>query len=89
MGAVVGAMSWPFAEMGITYAWRRSSYLLPEGLEPTGLMQILPVDYKFAVTFGILVIVLIFRPTGIFKGKVRYDLICATSPVSLGSGAGG
>jgi branched-chain amino acid transport system permease protein len=36
---------------------------------PTGLMQILPVDYKFAVTFGILVLVLIFRPTGIFRGK--------------------
>ena len=34
------------------------------------MMQLLPVDYKFAVTFAILVIVLLFRPTGIFKGKV-------------------
>ena len=26
--------------------------------------------YKFAVSFSILVIVLLFRPSGIFKGKV-------------------
>ncbi len=70
MGAIIGGYVVAFAEMGITYAWRRVfTHLLPEGWEPTGLMQILPVDYKFAVTFGILVIVLIFRPTGIFKGR--------------------
>jgi len=70
MGAVVGAYVVAFSEMGITYAWRRFfSYLLPTDWMPTGLMQILPVDYKFAVTFGILVLVLIFRPTGIFRGK--------------------
>ncbi len=70
MGAIVGGYVVAFAEMGITYAWRRVvAYLVPEGWEPTGLMQMLPVDYKFAVTFGILVIVLIFRPTGIFKGR--------------------
>ncbi|MGP9791460.1 branched-chain amino acid ABC transporter permease [Roseinatronobacter sp. NSM] len=71
VGAIVGAYIVAFAEMGITYAWRRVfSYLMPEGLEPTSMMQLLPVDYKFAVTFAILVIVLLFRPTGIFKGKV-------------------
>jgi branched-chain amino acid transport system permease protein len=26
-------------------------------------------DYKFAVSFAILVIVLLFRPTGLFRGK--------------------
>ena len=46
------------------------SYLLPEALEPDSLMQVLSTDYKFAVSFSILVIVLLFRPTGIFKGKV-------------------
>ncbi len=71
IGAIVGAYVVAFAEMGITYAWRRVfTYLMPEGLEPTSMMQLLPVDYKFAVTFAILVIVLLFRPTGIFKGKV-------------------
>ena len=45
-------------------------YLLPESLEPDTLMQLLSTDYKFAVSFSILVIVLLFRPTGIFKGKV-------------------
>jgi branched-chain amino acid transport system permease protein len=70
VGAIVGAYVVAFAELGITYAWRRVfTYLMPEGLEPDSMMQLLPVDYKFAVTFGILVIVLIFRPTGIFKGK--------------------
>lgn len=70
MGAVVGGYIVAFSEMGVTYAWRRFfSYLLPEDWMPSGLMQILPVDYKFAVTFAILVLVLLFRPTGIFKGK--------------------
>ena len=70
MGAIIGGYVVAFAEMGITYAWRRVvSHLAPEGWEPTGLMQMLPVDYKFAVTFGILVLVLIFRPTGILKGR--------------------
>ena len=71
LGAIVGAYVVAFAEMGITFAWRRvMTYLAPEGMEPSTMMQLLPVDYKFAVTFAILVIVLLFRPTGIFKGKV-------------------
>ena len=70
MGAVVGGYVIAFSEMGITYAWRRFfTYVLPDDWAPSGLMQLLPVDYKFAVTFAILVTVLIFRPTGIFKGK--------------------
>ena len=55
----------------ITYAYKKVLiYLLPENLEPTSLMQLLSTDYKFAVSFSILVIVLLFRPNGIFKGKV-------------------
>ena len=55
----------------ITYAYKKVLiYLLPESLEPTSLMQLLSTDYKFAVSFSILVIVLLFRPNGIFKGKV-------------------
>ena len=38
-------------------------------MEPSGMIQFLSTDYKFAVSFIILVIVLIVRPTGIFRGK--------------------
>ena len=40
-----------------------------KSLEPDTLMQLLSTDYKFAVSFSILVIVLLFRPTGIFQRK--------------------
>lgn len=70
LGAIVGGYVVAFSEMGVTYAWRRFvEYMLPTGWSPDSLLQILPVDYKFAVTFAILVLVLIFRPTGIFRGK--------------------
>jgi branched-chain amino acid transport system permease protein len=45
-------------------------YLLPSGLEPNGLLQLLSTDYKFAVSFIILVLVLLVKPTGILKGKI-------------------
>ena len=45
-------------------------YMLPESMEPESLVQLLSTDYKFAVSFSILVIVLLYRPSGIFKGKV-------------------
>jgi branched-chain amino acid transport system permease protein len=44
--------------------------MLPASMEPEGLVQLLSTDYKFAVSFSILVIVLLFRPSGIFKGKI-------------------
>ena len=43
--------------------------MLPDGLEPDSLVQLLSTDYIFAVSFVILIIVLLFRPTGLFKGK--------------------
>ena len=70
-GAFLGGYVIAFAEIFITYAYKKFfMYLLPESLEPDSLMQLLSTDYKFAVSFSILVIVLLFRPTGIFKGKV-------------------
>lgn len=70
LGAIVGGYVVAFSELGVTYAWRRfAGYFLPPDWIPEGLMQVLPVDYKFAVTFALLVLVLLFRPTGIFKGK--------------------
>mgnify|MGYP000112022082 FL=1 len=70
LGAIVGGFVIAFSEVTVTYAFKKVLvYLLPEGLEPEGLVQLLSTDYKFAVSFAILVIVLLFRPTGLFKGK--------------------
>jgi len=70
-GAFLGGYVIAFSEVLITYAYKKFfTYILPEKLEPDSLMQLLSTDYKFAVSFSILVIVLLFRPSGIFKGKV-------------------
>ena len=69
-GAFVGGFVVAFSEIAITYAYKRFfAYLLPEELEPTTLVQLLGTEYKFAVSFLILVIVLLIRPSGIFAGK--------------------
>ena len=70
LGAVVGGYIIAFSEVMVTYAYKKFLiYLLPKSLEPSGLAQFLSTDYKFAVSFIILVVVLLIRPTGIFKGK--------------------
>ena len=70
IGAIAGGFIVAFSEVTITYAWKKVlKYSLPESLEPSTLMQLLSTDYKFAVSFVILVVVLLFRPTGLFRGK--------------------
>jgi len=70
IGAVVGGYVIAFSEIMVTYAYKKFFiYLLPKSLEPSGLVQLLSTDYKFAVSFSILVIVLLIRPSGIFKGR--------------------
>ncbi|KAJ56839.1 branched-chain amino acid ABC transporter permease [Actibacterium mucosum KCTC 23349] len=70
LGAIAGGFLIAFSEVTVTYAWKKVLvHLLPEPLEPSGLVQLMSTDYKFAVSFAILVIVLLFRPTGLFKGK--------------------
>ena len=70
-GAVVGGYVIAFSEIMITYAYKKFFvYILPGPLAPSGLVQLLSTDYKFAVSFTILVIVLLIRPSGIFKGRV-------------------
>ena len=73
-GAFLGGYVIAFSEILLTYAYRKFFvYILPESMEPNSLIQLLSTDYKFAVSFSILVVVLLFRPSGIFKGKVLWD----------------
>ena len=70
LGAIAGGFVIAFSEVTVTYAWKKIAvYLMPEGLEPTSLVQLLSTDYKFAVSFVILIVVLLFKPTGLFKGQ--------------------
>ncbi len=70
VGAILGGFVIAFAEVTITYPLKKVlGYLMPESLEPQGLVQLLSTDYKFAVSFLILVVVLLFKPTGLMKGK--------------------
>ncbi|MBS0123071.1 branched-chain amino acid ABC transporter permease [Thetidibacter halocola] len=70
LGAIAGGFIIAFSEVTVTYAWKKVlEYALPEALAPEGLMQLMSTEYKFAVSFMILVVVLLFKPTGLFKGK--------------------
>ncbi|MEL6582327.1 MAG: branched-chain amino acid ABC transporter permease [Pseudomonadota bacterium] len=71
VGAIAGGFLVAFSEVTVTYAYRRFlGHLVPEDVMPEGLVQLLSTDYKFAVSFVILVVVLVFRPTGLFRGRV-------------------
>ena len=71
VGAIIGGFVIAFSELFITFAYKKIFYyLLPFEIAPNGLLQILSTDYKFAVSFIILVLVLLIKPTGIYKGKV-------------------
>jgi len=71
VGAVLGGFIVAFSEVTVTYAFKKFlAYLGPEGWAPDTLVQLLSTDYKFAVSFIILVAVLLIRPTGIIRGKV-------------------
>jgi len=72
LGAIAGGYLIAFAEVTITYPLKKVlGYLLPESLAPDGLVQLLSTDYKFAVSFAILLIVLLFKPTGLFDGRAH------------------
>ena len=70
IGAIAGGFVIAFSEVTVTYAWKKVlGYLAPDGWGPDSLIQLLSTDYKFAVSFTILIIVLLFKPTGLFKGQ--------------------
>lgn len=67
VGAVAGGFIVAFSEVAVTYPWKKVAAYL--GLQSDGLLQLLSTEYKFAVSFMILIVVLLFRPTGLFRGK--------------------
>ena len=70
IGAVAGGFVIAFSEITVTFAYKRVlTYLMPGDYVPDGLVQLLSTEYKFAVSFVILVVVLLVRPTGIFRGQ--------------------
>jgi branched-chain amino acid transport system permease protein len=70
LGAIAGGYIIAFSEIMITYPYKKFiAYLVPAEWKPDGLVQLLSTDYKFAVSFIILVLVLLLKPTGIFSGK--------------------
>ena len=70
LGLADGSFIVAFSELIVTNAWRKIfSYLVPPEWLGDGLYQALSTDYKVAVSFTILIMVLLFRPQGIFGGK--------------------
>tara|TARA_Y100000588_G_scaffold119150_1_gene130454 strand:- start:2220 stop:3242 length:1023 start_codon:yes stop_codon:yes gene_type:complete len=70
LGAIAGGFVVAFSELLLTFAYKRViAYLTPGDWVPEGLIQLLSTDYKLAVSFVILVIVLLVKPTGMFSGK--------------------
>jgi branched-chain amino acid transport system permease protein len=70
LGAIAGGFVIAFSELIVTFAYKKIlTYLLPESLAPDGLVQLLSTDYKIALSFVILTIVLLVKPTGLFSGK--------------------
>lgn len=69
LGAIAGGFLVAFSEVAVTYPWVKVVGYIAPGYEPGGLMQLLGTEYKFAVSFVILIVVLLFRPTGLFRGK--------------------
>ncbi|RUT29385.1 branched-chain amino acid ABC transporter permease [Arsenicitalea aurantiaca] len=71
-GAIAGGFLLGFAETLSVFNWtvllRPISGIFPEWVSLPGNLSIVPTEYKLSVAFVILVITLLVRPTGIFKG---------------------
>lgn len=71
-GAIAGGFLLGFAETMAVFNWatllKPLQGLLPEWLVIPQDLSIVPTEYKLTVAFVILVITLLVRPTGIFKG---------------------
>jgi len=71
-GAIAGGFLIGFAETLAVFNWtmvlRPLNGVLPEWLALPPQLALVPTEYKLTVAFVILVITLLVRPTGIFKG---------------------
>ncbi len=71
-GAIAGGFLVGFAETLAVFNWttvlRPFQGLLPKGWEFPADLSLVSTDYKLTVAFVILVVVLLVRPTGIFRG---------------------
>jgi branched-chain amino acid transport system permease protein len=74
-GAIAGGLLVGFTETLAVFNWsvllRPLRPYLPEFVEIPAKLAFVPTEYKIVVPFFILVAVLIWRPTGIFKGRVN------------------
>jgi len=71
-GAIAGGFLIGFAETLAVFNWtmvlRPLNAILPEWLQLPATLALVPTEYKLTVAFVILVVTLLVRPTGIFKG---------------------
>lgn len=71
-GAIAGGLLIGFAESLAVFNWtavlRPFGTMLPDGWALPTNLALVPTEYKLTVAFVILVITLLVRPTGIFKG---------------------
>ena len=74
-GAIAGGLLVGFSETLAVFNWsvllRPLKPLLPEFIDIPAKLAFVPTEYKIVVPFFILVAVLIWRPTGLFKGRVN------------------
>ena len=73
-GAIAGGFLVGFVETLSVFNWsvllRALAPVLPEAVEIPAKLAFVPPEYKIVVPFFILVVVLVWRPTGIFRGRV-------------------
>jgi len=73
-GAVAGGLLVGFSESLAIFNWsvllRALEPILPEWIDIPNKLAFVPTEYKIIVPFVILIAVLIWRPTGIFRGQV-------------------
>lgn len=71
IGAILGAYIVAFSEVALTYAYKGVlTFFSPDVAADPELYQFVPTEYRYSISFVILVLVLLVRPTGIIKGKV-------------------
>ncbi len=73
-GAIAGGLLVGFSETLAIFNWsvvlRPMVTLMPDWIELPARISFVPTEYKIVVPFVILIAVLIWRPTGIFRGQV-------------------